>query len=198
MPIDDGAVHAVAVLCTVNRYERAAPFAVVPLPMLRELRGSDHSAQPNQSCGSGWPMNYVYDDGGRADTGFKCKARDCVARAIAIATGKPYEDVYNGLNDLRDSCRQTKYVRGSSAGKGVYKQVYSKYLKSLGWVWTPTMEIGSGCTVHLKASELPRGTLIVKVSRHVCAVIDGIIHDTYDPSRSGTRCVYGYWVKGDL
>jgi hypothetical protein len=27
-------------------------------------------------------------------------------------------------------------------------------------------------------------------------VIDGVIHDLYDPSRDGTRCVYGYYQKG--
>jgi hypothetical protein len=27
------------------------------------------------------------------------------------------------------------------------------------------------------------------------AVIDGVIHDTYDPSRDGKRCVYGYFTK---
>jgi len=27
------------------------------------------------------------------------------------------------------------------------------------------------------------------------AVIDGVINDTYDCSREGTRCVYGYWEK---
>jgi len=32
--------------------------------------------------------------------------------------------------------------------------------------------------------------------KHTTAVIDGIIHDTYDPSRAGTRCVYGYFTKG--
>ena len=26
---------------------------------------------------------------------------------------------------------------------------------AIGWVWTPTMQIGSGCTVHLHADELP-------------------------------------------
>ncbi len=30
--------------------------------------------------------------------------------------------------------------------------------------------------------------------RHYTAVIDGVINDTHDPSREGTRCVYGYWV----
>ena len=40
----------------------------------------------------------------------------------------------------------------------------------------------------------PPGRLIVSVSRHLCAVIDGVLYDTHDCSRSGTRCVYGYWT----
>jgi hypothetical protein len=27
--------------------------------------------------------------------------------------------------------------------------------------------------------------------------VDGIINDTYDCSREGTRCVYGYFTKGE-
>jgi hypothetical protein len=59
------------------------------------------------------------------------------------------------------------------------------------------MKIGSGCTVHLRADELPEGRLIVSVSRHTVAVIDGMIHNTHDPSRGETRCVYGYWKQGE-
>src|SRR5580658_9694624 len=51
------------------------------------------------------------------------------------------------------------------------------------------MEIGSGCKAHLRADELPKGRLIVSVSGHLTAVIDGVIHDTHEPSRRGTRCV---------
>ncbi len=25
-------------------------------------------------------------------------------------------------------------------------------------------------------------------------MIDGVVHDTYDCTRNGTRCVYGYWT----
>jgi hypothetical protein len=57
------------------------------------------------------------------------------------------------------------------------------------------MAVGSGCKVHLRADELPSGRLIVRVSHHFAAVIDGVIHDTHDCSRGGTRCVYGYWVR---
>ena len=57
------------------------------------------------------------------------------------------------------------------------------------------MKVGTGCQVHLNAKELPAGRLIVRVSKHLTAVIDGIIQDTHDCSRSGTRCVYGYYQK---
>jgi hypothetical protein len=98
-------------------------------------------------------------------------------------------------------------------------------MRSLGFVWTPTMGIGTGCTVHLRDGELPPGRLVVAVSKHYTAVIDGIIYDTHNPSERATtiyppgylgnipkgarllddkgtyayspdRCVYGYWQYG--
>jgi hypothetical protein len=68
-------------------------------------------------------------------------------------------------------------------------------MENLGWTWVPTMKIGSGCKVHLKKEELPSGSLVVSVSKHLAAVIDGVIHDNHDPARNGTRCVYGYWIE---
>ena len=61
-----------------------------------------------------------------------------------------------------------------------------------GWVWTPNMGIGTGTQVLLAVGELPAGPLIARVSGHLCAVVDGAMCDTYDPTRAGTRCVYGY------
>jgi hypothetical protein len=49
----------------------------------------------------------------------------------------------------------------------------------------------------LRADKLPSGRLVVGVSQHFVAIIDGVIHDIYDCSRDGTRCVYGYYVKSD-
>jgi hypothetical protein len=69
--------------------------------------------------------------------------------------------------------------------------------------------------------ELPAGRLVVSVSKHYTAVLDGVIHDTHDPQRDASvvrpdrgeplaagerrvpggqvvktarRCVYGYWI----
>lgn len=147
---------------------------------------------------------YVYDDGGRAAAGFTGSTGDCTVRAIAIAAGLPYREVYEAIHDatLGDRRLMAKLElryganarRHASPRSGTFKAVTKRYLADvLGWRWTPTMGIGTGCRVHLRADELPAGRLIVSVSRHVTAVIDGVIHDTYDPSRDGTRCVYGYW-----
>jgi hypothetical protein len=148
-------------------------------------------------------MKFVNNDGGRHDAGYKGETRDCVTRAIAIVTGKPYQEVYDAMNALSKAeklgCRKeksmygTKYVKVSAARTGVVKKVYDKYLKELGYIWIPTMKIGIGCKVHLKKEELPSGKIIARLSRHLVAVIDGVLNDTYDCSRNGTRCVYGYY-----
>lgn len=140
------------------------------------------------------PLPFTYDDGGRASAGYKGEADDCVVRSIAIATGKPYQDVYDQMNAMAKRERPRKGQKRSSSRTGVKTPTVRRYMESIGWVWTPTMQIGSGCRVHLRIGELPSGRLVVRVSKHMAAVIDGKIHDTGDPSRDGTRCVYGYWT----
>ena len=143
-------------------------------------------------------MDFVRDDGGRATAGFKGDAAgDCVTRAIAIATGLPYSEVYDQINKLAKLERPRAKGKRSSSRTGVFRKTYDRLLEQLGWNWTPTMAIGQGCKVHLRTEELPPGRLIVKVSRHLVAVIDGVIHDLERPDRGGTRCVYGYWTKED-
>ena len=136
-------------------------------------------------------MNHVYATGGREKYFKKLDVGGCVTRAIAIATGKDYKEIYDRINTLAKKERRTNK---SHARNGVWKETYKKYIKQeLGFTWTPTMAIGSGCKVHLNEQELPSGTLIVRVSKHLVAVKDGVLYDTYDCSRDGKRCVYGYW-----
>lgn len=142
---------------------------------------------------------FQFSDGGRGAAGFKGMASgDCVTRAIAIATGAPYLDVYQYVNSFGKAERSSKQRRGkkSSASTGVYKPTTRAIMASLGWVWHPTMQVGSGCQTHLRADELPSGRIVVSVSRHLVAMIDGVIHDNHDCSRDGTRCVYGYYTPG--
>jgi hypothetical protein len=71
--------------------------------------------------------------------------------------------------------------------------LFKDYMLRQGFVWTPTMKIGTGCRVHVRANELPMGRLVLNLSKHLTAVIDGVLYDAYDCSRNGSRCVYGIW-----
>jgi hypothetical protein len=141
-------------------------------------------------------LPWVFDDGGRS-TYFVGSSGDCVTRAIAVAAGLDYRDVYDALADGMARMKPGRGNRGKrSARNGVASAVYRPFLVRLGWEWHPTMSIGSGCRVHLAADEIPMsGRVIVRCSRHLTAVVDGVIHDTHDPSRAGTRCVYGYYTE---
>ena len=168
---------------------------------------------------------FQYNDGGRAAAGFKGETGDCVVRAIAIAAQLSYREVYDALSGGCRSERKSKRnkTRKQSARDGVYtsRKWFKEYMASIGWTWTPTMQIGSGCKVHLVAEELPSGRLIVHTAGHSVAVIDGVVHDIYDSSKPthylfqdkgqelkpgqwreggwihqiSQRCVYGYWQK---
>lgn len=147
----------------------------------------------SKGCQDGFP--FVFDDGGRKQAGYRGFSRDCFVRAVAIAAELDYQHVYKLVNKYGQRERKTKRRRSrSTARNGVYSATARKICADLGFLWVPTMKIGSGCKVHLRPSELPRGRLIVRVSKHFCAVIEGRLHDTYDCSREGNRCVYGYWI----
>ena len=143
-------------------------------------------------------LHFNYNDGGREAAGYKGKAGACVCRAICIAANLPYADVYERLAIGNATQRQSKYSgkqpRSARNGIHVKRKWFRDYMKELGFEWTPTMFIGSGCKVHVESSELPSGRLVLALSKHWSSMIDGVINDTYDCSRNGTRCVYGYWT----
>ncbi len=138
-------------------------------------------------------MRFKYNDGGRSKY-FKAKnVGDCAIRAIAIALEKDYKEVYNDLKKLNG---------GQSCRNGTPKKVDSKYLQLNGWSKIPgIMGKGTGIQYHLEEYELqyfikkyPR--MIIQVSHHLVACINGVLNDTHDCSREGERGVYAIWVKG--
>ncbi|MCX7245735.1 MAG: hypothetical protein NT054_08715 [Burkholderiales bacterium] len=155
--------------------------------------------------GSKSKLGFQHNDGGRVASGYKGYAGDCVVRSIAIAAELPYAQVYESLRQAnavyaegkRDRLARQLNTRGSSPRNGNHRKVFHDYILAQGFQWVPTMKIGGGCQAHLRLNEIPQGRVIVKVSKHLTAVIDGVIHDTHDPSRQGRRCVYGYYLKAN-
>jgi hypothetical protein len=150
---------------------------------------------------------WVKDDGGRQASGIaraagrKDGAGDCVVRAIAIATGKPYlevheaitvakvGDVYAGDREYTKRAKRRGGIRAFDPDHGCSDEAYGPYLKSLGWSYT-----SSKGRVRLRADELPRGRLMVQIRGHLVAVIDHVIYDTHDCGGAGRARVKGYWT----
>lgn len=129
-------------------------------------------------------MQFNFNDGGRSHYFKATDVGDCVTRAIAIATGRDYKEVYNELAKLL----------GYTPRNGVSSKHVKKVMQHFGGVWTATMQVGSGCKTHLNENELPtNGRYVLSLSKHCTAIVDGVLNDTYDCSRDGKRCVYGYW-----
>jgi hypothetical protein len=141
-------------------------------------------------------MTYHHTDGGRAAAGYKGLAEDCACRALAIAAEIQYRTAYDLINAFCADVKGRKKRWGkSSARTGVHHLIYHRVLAHLGWKWTPTKKIGSSARVRVRSDELPKGRLILSLSRHYAAFIDGELLDNHDSSRDGTRLVYGYWIK---
>lgn len=125
---------------------------------------------------------FVWNDGGRAASGDVGLAGDCVTRAISIATGMKYKTVYNSL----------KEIRGKTPRNGVSDSEISEYLSALGWQF---VEVDSQL---FSPAAMPGGVVIAmlrgsKQGGHACTVIDGVIHDTWNPCDDGYTIV-GYWL----
>ena len=116
-------------------------------------------------------IGFVQDDGGRAAAGYRGTAGDCVVRALAILTDRPYRECYQKL------ARRNKIYTGKrSARNGVNKQAYEAVFADVGL--TKISLTGTRPT-YTEAWER-YGDCIVTTARHVCALVGGVLRDTFD------------------
>ena len=118
-------------------------------------------------------IGFVYDDGGRADAGYRGKTGDCVIRATAIATGLEYEKLYKKF------ARLNKKRYGIATGRqGVAKKDYEPVLESLGFV-KRSRQKGSKWETFTQAYQY-YGDCIIVFPHHMAAIVDGNLRDTED------------------
>lgn len=131
--------------------------------------------------------DFQFNDGGRAEAGYKGYAGDCVCRAIAIALELDYKETYLQL------ARLNKIALGKrSARNGVAKDAYEKFLKDHGWVWHKAPKFEGRKAKHY---DMPEGVVIARMAKHLAAVVDGVVHDTWDSTQ---KMVYGYYAPATL
>ena len=114
-------------------------------------------------------------------------AEDCVFRAIAGATLRPWEEVFAGL------CQ----IGLSKHAMPDYPIVFREYIKQIGGEYVykaPTVnrriQKDPGMTVNRFAMDHPKGNYVVRVWWHVTCVRNGTIYDTWD---CGKEAVMEAW-----
>ena len=112
-------------------------------------------------------IKFVKNDGGRVASGFTGKAGDCVVRPISTATelltiSNDADPTWINATMPKTKGRKTAGIH--SAANGIYTESvhFKRYMVQLGFMWVPTMTVGSGCLVHLRAVELPKGRTITR------------------------------------
>jgi hypothetical protein len=148
-------------------------------------------------------MPWVHNDGGFSESGLTNRGRrkhgSPVVAAIAIAEQRRYSEVYYELRTLQwdftmRARSKRKQEHSGDPHHGVFVEVFKPYLLARGWLWTPTMGVGTGVTMHLDYEEVPDlPLLIARISKSLVTVINGVAQYTHDPSRDGRRALYGYF-----
>lgn len=110
---------------------------------------------------------------------------DCAIRAIAKATGQPWENAYTALT-------VEGYKRGDLPNAN---HVLGAYLKSKGFKRFLIPDTCPDCyTVEDFANDHPKGMYVLQLENHVVTVHDGDLFDTWDSSREP---VDSFWFKED-
>lgn len=111
----------------------------------------------------------------------RAHVEDCVIRAIAIATGRKWYDVYDAL------CKQGR----EDANVISANAVWGKYLYRLGFEPFLLPDACPTCTTIRRFCEMfPVGTFIIGTGTHAVCVIDGDYYDSWD---SGNEVPSYFW-----
>lgn len=130
-------------------------------------------------------FSFIYDDGGRARYFSTRTHNDNLPRAIAIASGRDYREVYDAL------CAFT----GDSPRRGIAKTPLKNFMRCNGFVWRGVQRFGMCKSVLLTPANIPtQGRIICKAARDYFAIIDGVIRDTEDfTQHTPPPAIFGYW-----
>lgn len=113
--------------------------------------------------------------------------QDCAPRALTLATGIPYEQVFKELQEdnTKYAGRKALIERG-----GTYNKVTNDFLVRNGW--KKLKDIGK---VLLKKDQLPDCPCVVLVAGHTLYVENGRVWDTWDSRGDRSRQVHEIWVE---
>ena len=131
-------------------------------------------------------IGYAYDDGGRQASGRRGEASDCVCRALAIVSGRPYDECYKALAEAN-----ARYGKGKrSARNGVSRKAWPKVYEEFGLV---KIHLGPGPRPTYSEAYYEHGDCVVSTTKHLAAIKGGKLRDTFD----GRVYLNTFWYPGE-
>lgn len=127
-------------------------------------------------------VSFQYSDAGRSMSRRPRSKNDCTVRALAVVCEVSFDDAYDAL---------AQKGREPHRGFRIPKRLYIGVWK-LTWQAFQAVKGEPRVTPWRFVQSHPQGRYILRVSKHVCAVVDGVIIDdhAFDPGRR----VYGAWT----
>tara|TARA_R100000234_G_scaffold27257_1_gene15703 strand:- start:622 stop:1077 length:456 start_codon:yes stop_codon:yes gene_type:complete len=128
--------------------------------------------------------DYKYNDGGRSKY-FRMRYKkditgDCVIRAISIALDLDYKFVWESLFEI-----------GKNIGHlPCDKRTFEKFLIDNRWIKQKTLTINNNRKYQLH--DYPVKNCIVHTRRHLVAIKNGVVNDTWD---SRNKYAYSYYTE---
>ena len=127
-------------------------------------------------------LAFNLNDGGRKAAGRKGKTGDCLIRAIAIATGIPYETVYKRAASMY---KQAGYT--ASGNVGTIRKSRKRGMRSINKVQDDIVE-SFGFTkepqhtprLTYSQAEMVYGDCMVTTTKHIACIRNGALQDTFD------------------
>lgn len=134
------------------------------------------------------PTRWTDDDGGRSKSKRPKQKSDCTVTALAIATVTAYDEVYDYLAECGRKCTRgfdivklmEEHIKNDTVLFG-HKIIKHSFPAEKG---KPRMNVGM---FYMTFTE---GRFITRQAKHVMAVINGYVHDSYWNRNSVWRCVY--------
>ncbi len=129
-------------------------------------------------------LSFCHTDAGRAESRRPKQRYDCTVRALASVMAWPYDQAYDlAAAAGRKSGKPFRLAKTYLPQKTLpFTTICHSFPAKAG---EPRMTLGRFCAEH------PDRRFIVKMAKHVVAVIDGIAYD--DEALDENRCVYRAW-----
>jgi len=150
-------------------------------------------------------LKYCEDDGGRAAADYKGIAKDCVVRAISIATQQPYTQVYQDFMSLMRAApyymwhKKTKsdqLILNPSPRNGISHELMSKYLESRGFTYVALLPAMPLSLESINILNLPSSAVLFEINdNHLTVIRNHTLYDHANIQVLPNQKIAAYWDK---